>query len=116
MIGEPEELKLSDNTTVFVAELDGWEQDLADSILCQLLDADNSNVEPSSRTLTILQAKVYAIGSIRRINGENVEPLRNKRAYALTSARLGLAEKNVLGGWAMEKYMGEALALVKNAL
>jgi hypothetical protein len=103
MIGEPETLKLSDKTTVTVGVLDGYEQDLADGILCSLIDVGPEDQVPML-ALVILTNKVYGVGSVRAIDGVGVEPLRGKRAYAVVASRFTREERGVLSDWATTNY------------
>jgi hypothetical protein len=89
MIGEPETLKLSDKTTVTVGVLDGYEQDLADGILCSLIDVGPEDQVPML-ALVILTNKVYGVGSVR--------------AYAVVASRFTREERGVLSDWATTNY------------
>jgi hypothetical protein len=104
MIGEPETLELSEKMSVTVGVLDGWEQDLADGILCQLIEIGSADEPMPVLALAILQTKVYAVGSLRKINGVNVAPLRNKLAYSQAAQQLDLKEKRKLNDWADRMY------------
>jgi hypothetical protein len=104
MIGEPTELRLSNRITVSVAELDGYESMRADKVLADLL----GNVIPGGNipvmAMALLQMKVYAICSIRKVEGESVDGLKNMAEHASIASKLNPQEMNALQAWAQPRY------------
>ena len=108
MIGEPESLKLSDKTTVEVGVLDGYELGLADLITAKLIGSDMLTKEGGGTVpimeMILINMRAYAVCSIRKINGEAMNPLANRATWARTAAKLGPKEYNVLQAWASNVY------------
>lgn len=78
------EVKLSDSTTVEIEALDALESIKADNLI--------GNSESQA-----LANKVYAICSIRKLNGEAVFPLKNQGEFETLAKRLTMAEVIKLG-------------------
>lgn len=78
------EVKLSDQITVAIAPLDAAESLSADEII------GDSNSQA-------LANKVYAIGSIRKINGKEAFPLKNLAEFKAVAAQLSIPEVMRLG-------------------
>jgi hypothetical protein len=107
VIGEVQKLKLSDRVTVEVAELDGYEEDLADSRLAEVMSigGDPKRMEKPEEQSSMMakmmlsSAKVFSICSLRKVNETPVTPLRNAALYATTAKMLKISEKRVLTDW-----------------
>jgi hypothetical protein len=112
MIGEPHRLKLSKRVTVEVGELDGYEEDLADSRLAEVMSigGDPKRMEKPEEQSSLMAkmmlsgAKVFSICSIRKINETPVTPLRNAAQYAAAAKMLTVAEKRALTEWGAPLY------------
>jgi hypothetical protein len=74
-----DEVRLSDQTVVKIKFLNALESIQADEIC----GAESNETKTS---------KVYAIGSIREINGEKVYPLRNRLEFAELAGRIEFPE------------------------
>jgi hypothetical protein len=114
MIGEAEKFKLSERVTVDVAVLDGFESDQAEMILADLLPAPG-NTEASAANFgtkyALLTAKVYALCSVRAVNGEAINPLKNVREYIRTAQMLTAKERDGLNIWAAPHYNPDPVTL-----
>ena len=119
MIGSPTELKLSERTTVQVAELDYYEFEHAQTILAELSSkmtievASNADEEDEnddqeagepksvkgSAAMLILsgrELRVMAVCSIKSLNGSSVEPLHGLGQYARVARLIQVSEMNAL--------------------
>lgn len=78
------DVKLSDKTEVVISKLDSLESMKADEYIGASKSAALAN-------------KVYAIASIRKINGEAVIPLKNLAEFQAVAKRLDVTEVMRLG-------------------
>jgi hypothetical protein len=104
VIGEAQTLVLSDKTTVTIAELDGYESDRADLVLSKLIGTVDPRAGMPVMQMALLQMKVYALCSVRSINGATVSPLENGLEYAKAAKSLTIGERNKLQEWAQPLY------------
>jgi hypothetical protein len=104
MIGTPEVLKLSEKTTVEVAVLDGDEVDSADVIVSGRSGGLDKDGNFPVLAYSVLSSKIYAVCSIRKINGEAVMPLQSELQYRATAKRFTIAEIRELTKWAKPHY------------
>lgn len=112
MIGEKQTLVLSDRVTVEVGELDGYEEDLADSRLAEVVSigGDPKRMEKPEEQSSLMAkmmlstAKVFSICSIRKVNDNLVFPLKNAGMYASTAKMLKISEKRTLTEWGAPIY------------
>ncbi len=110
MIGEVQKLTLSDRMIVEVAELDGYESQLADLILSSMINVDPEKVKAGDipvMAMALLQATVYGVCSLRRIADQQVTPLSNVAEYARASRKLSQKEMRELQKWAQPLYSPE---------
>jgi hypothetical protein len=107
MIGEPQELVLSDRVTVTVAELDGFELEKAELLMCDLTGAnfDPANAGLATMKMAMFQLPVFAKCSIRSLNGQPVNPLANVAEYSRVSKQIGTRERTPLYVWARPIYV-----------
>ena len=109
MIGEAQELKLSDRITVTVAELDGYEQDKADLLVSRFIGGISAEDAKAGKlplvAMSTLQAPFYAVCSLRAINGVPCNPTHDLKSYEAANRKLGKAEKDALGKWATSVYI-----------
>jgi hypothetical protein len=104
MIGNPETIALSERISVEVGVLDGDETDSADIIIANRSGGADKDGNFPVLAFGILQPKVYAVCSIRKINGEAVTPLANEAQYRGVAKKLTMAEKKRIGEWAKPHY------------
>ena len=110
MIGEAIELVLSERSTVKVAEMDGRELGLADIVLGDVVSpifAGKKKKKPNAAAASLSVQRVYAICSIRTINGMDVSPFKNPQQYYDLAQKLGAREIGKLQEWAKPIYFGD---------
>lgn len=83
MSQELKEVKLSDRNTVHVRALNAYEMVVADSY-------------GTSRNNGTQTDKIYAICTVRKVNGQEVYPLKNMVEFSTTAQRFSLVELMML--------------------
>lgn len=78
------EVKLSERTTVVVRELSAFESITADAFASHF----SPNGEPGAAALT----KTYALCAVRKINGQEVHPLKDDRGFQKVGNEISLGE------------------------
>ncbi len=105
MIGKPETLVLSPTMTVEVGVMDGYEAMFADTITGEQLDRGGKSRENTPLVAMILvQMRVYAICSLRKVNESVVNPTANIAEFARAAKMLSPVEYQALQNWAQVKY------------
>lgn len=105
MIGKSETLVLSPHMTVEVGVMDGYEAMFADTITGEQLDRGGKSRENTPLVAMILvQMRVYAICSLRKINESVVNPTANVAEFARAAKMLSPVEYQALQNWAQERY------------